>query len=551
MKKFLAKMIAPLLVFGLILACDDEEITSRFDTLDIAPVVGEVTPNGAVKVGVGFDIVVSVSDGEQSPLASVSITLKDADGESIGTTTSTVSGTSATVTWAAADNGSAALAVGDYTITVIATDAVSLSSAPFIQAFNVFDLPFNANYPQMYILGSFTGWGGAADGSDREDYKFELIGDNLWELKGIDLLEGDEFKFSANPDFDATVATNEDWSDKDCDGVMESKTGGEQDGNTGCGFKGNFDILFNDVSFAYTMTPTVEIAKNVDELYMLGSFNSFAGSADYQFSLDADNTWTISEVILKAGDQFFFAEGVGLNNTMTWGDNEPDDVADAGGAVITIPSTMSEAFYKVSFNDNTLAYQFEFIKFPSISIIGSATTGDDTGWGIDTNLRDFGDGTFRHVMALYEGAFKYRANADWGTQWGGAEFPGGTSLVSGGGDVLVGAADAGVYIMIMNPTSGEISFTKTEVGIIGSATPTGWDGDTNMTQSGSNIAVWSITLDLVVGEFKIRTDELWDFNWGVDGYSTDPNYPVTEAGNYTVEINVNDKTSSAITLTKN
>lgn len=536
MKKILANMIAPAFLLGLILACDDEEITSSFDTLDIAPTVDAISPDGPVKVGEGFDISINLSDGESSPLSSVTVILLDGtDTTEISRMTLTASGTSDSVVWAMADNGSADLDTGAYILRAVATDVAGLSNdPPFDQAFTVFDLPFNANITQLWILGSFNGWGGAADGSDRADWKFELTGDNIWQLDTLkNVLLGDAFKLSTSPDF---ADGFDSYSDPDCDGVMEVFNGPGND--TGCEFKGDFSVTFNDQTLEYTFSPIIALEQNLRSLYMAGSFNNFQGSDDYQFRLDSNNTWIIDEALIGPGDQFLFVEEANLVNGEIYGDNEPDSIADAGGTTITMPSSISEAFYKVSFNDATRAYQFDFIKFPSISVIGSAT-GDDT-WTIDTNLRDFGDGTFRHAMAFYEGAFKFRANADWGTNWGGVDFPAGGTMSLNGADISVDAASSDVYIVNFTPESGAVAFGATDIAIIGAATGDDtWSTDITMTQSMTDPAIWSITMDLVAGDFKVRTDELWDYNWGPDGYNTPANFNVATDGNYTVEININ------------
>lgn len=45
--------------------------------------------------------------------------------------------------------------------------------------------------------------------------------------------------------------------------------------------------------------------------------------------------------------------------------------------------------------------------------------------------------------------------------------------------------------------------TPIAIGIIGSATPSGWDSDTDMTYSIEN-RCWTITTDLTDGEIKFR-----------------------------------------------
>jgi hypothetical protein len=54
----------------------------------------------------------------------------------------------------------------------------------------------------------------------------------------------------------------------------------------------------------------------------------------------------------------------------------------------------------------------------------------------------------------------------------------------------------------------------TTVGIIGTATPGGWDNDTDMVQDAADTAKWTLTITLVNGAAKFRANNAWDVNWG-------------------------------------
>jgi Secretion system C-terminal sorting domain/Outer membrane protein SusF_SusE len=87
------------------------------------------------------------------------------------------------------------------------------------------------------------------------------------------------------------------------------------------------------------------------------------------------------------------------------------------------------------------------------------------------------------------------------------------------------------------------AFSQISVGIIGSATPTGWDSDTDMTQNPDSAHLWSIDIVLVPGECKFRQDNAWDINWGSadfpSGIGTNggDNIPITYGGTYNVTLN--------------
>ena len=86
------------------------------------------------------------------------------------------------------------------------------------------------------------------------------------------------------------------------------------------------------------------------------------------------------------------------------------------------------------------------------------------------------------------------------------------------------------------------SITIETVGLIGSATPMGWDADTTMTQDSADAHLWTITITLAVGEAKFRANDDWDINWGTPafpygiGTQGGDNIQVLLAGDYLVSL---------------
>ena len=86
------------------------------------------------------------------------------------------------------------------------------------------------------------------------------------------------------------------------------------------------------------------------------------------------------------------------------------------------------------------------------------------------------------------------------------------------------------------------SVLKTDWGLIGDATPGGWDADTNMTYS-MDTKTWTLTTDLSVGNIKFRANDNWDLNYGDDNFDGSmeqggTDIPIEEAGNYTIVLNL-------------
>lgn len=88
-------------------------------------------------------------------------------------------------------------------------------------------------------------------------------------------------------------------------------------------------------------------------------------------------------------------------------------------------------------------------------------------------------------------------------------------------------------------------------GIIGSATPTGWDSDTNLDYNLST-KIYSITMPLTAGgAFKFRLDDSWTFNYGDNGNNSSleqngSDIPVAVSGTYLIKANFGNDASDGI-----
>jgi hypothetical protein len=159
--------------------------------------------------------------------------------------------------------------------------------------------------------------------------------------------------------------------------------------------------------------------------------------------------------------------------------------------------------------------------FCTISIIGDATAG---GWDVDTDLRlaDYrykGDKFNWTKTVFLKGGkkVKFRAAHDWTDQWGGSTFEGGAAIKNGP-DIIVPAD--GYYKVTFNDDTGTYSFTAvstpvfTSIGIIGDATPGGWDSDTDLTKDPENPHLWTGTFTLIYdGGMKFRAENAWTNSW--------------------------------------
>jgi len=134
--------------------------------------------------------------------------------------------------------------------------------------------------------------------------------------------------------------------------------------------------------------------------------------------------------------------------------------------------------------------------------------------------------------------------------WGPPEYGKGSSdetLAIGGGDLV--APGAGFYKLTADLNALTLSMVPYSFGIIGSATPTGWNSDTDM-EYNNGTRTWNLTLPLVAGAIKFRLNDDWGTNYGGSGgtlASGGSDINITEAGNYKVSFSLETNT---YTLTK-
>lgn len=132
--------------------------------------------------------------------------------------------------------------------------------------------------------------------------------------------------------------------------------------------------------------------------------------------------------------------------------------------------------------------------------------------------------------------FKF-AKGSWDENWGDDGTDG--TLEPGGADIP--ADEPGYYKLNVDLNALTYSFLNTTWGLIGDATPGGWDTDSDMTYDTEN-RVWTITTDLTVGKIKFRANDAWDLNYGETEEPTGflveggADIDVPEAGNYTITL---------------
>jgi hypothetical protein len=245
---------------------------------------------------------------------------------------------------------------------------------------------------------------------------------------------------------------------------------------------------------------------------LIGSATPNGWDSDIDMVQDATDTciWTL-DVTLVAGEAKFRAnDGWDIN----WGSSDfPSGTAIQGGS--NIPVFAGD--YSITFNSCTGEYVF-VVESP-IGIIGDATPG---GWDEDTNMfKDTTEHGFFVDIDLTVGGAKFRKDDGWDVNWGSADFPSGVGT-QGGDNIAV--SKAGKYHITFDTLSGVYNFEEKVdfefIGLIGDATPGGWDTDTDLTQDANNPDQWQADVTLSDGSFKFRANHAWTLNWGGTEFPT-------------------------------
>ena len=251
-------------------------------------------------------------------------------------------------------------------------------------------------------------------------------------------------------------------------------------------------------------------------------FNAYVTLTDGELKIRQDNSWDLN-----------------------YGDTGADGTLEENGDNIVVTA----GTYKVTFNAGTLTYKIEAYTW---GLVGDATP---NGWdGPDTALTyDPTSDQWRAVVSLTTGEMKFRKNNDWSFNYGDTDADG--SLDDGGDNIAV---TAGNYLVTLNLNDLTYSLESIENlwGLVGDATPNGWDGpDTVMNMDYSTDGVWYLNdVTLTDGEMKFRANNDWGINYGdtgADGILDDggDNIAIT-AGTYDIVLDLSDTSNPTYTLTK-
>ena len=168
--------------------------------------------------------------------------------------------------------------------------------------------------------------------------------------------------------------------------------------------------------------------------------------------------------------------------------------------------------------------------------------GDANGWKhIDVMASPEFNNVYKGYMYLNQKGFKFSSEDSWnGTNYG-ADF----STAADAANIMM-TEEAGFYQIVVDLNEKTYTLTPIAIGIIGPATPSGWDADTDMelveyTEEGKGtIHYWTITTELKADELKFRANDDWDISWGgtSENLTTNngANLKIATAGTYTINL---------------
>ena len=291
------------------------------------------------------------------------------------------------------------------------------------------------------------------------------------------------------------------------------------------------------------LKPTPTPAIDAKGYYMLGEVNGngWTATSPVWMTQVSDGVYQLKVTTEKDKNYFKFYEGSKWDESGNWDvinkgvlGCEKDGCDDASGTIYYTgdswgtPQTMVIAgagTWIVTLDMNNLSYS---VGKPVLYMAGDAN-----GWKQIDVLNSEDGVNFKGYMYLNQKGFKFCSQPNWdGTNYGGAFF--GESE-----DNIMMTQEAGFYQVDVDLSAKTYTLTPFTIGIIGSATPKGWDGDTEMTYNPEE-RCWEIKgVELSDGEMKFRANDDWALSWGgeLDNLTTQngPNIAVA-AGTYDIKL---------------
>lgn len=299
-------------------------------------------------------------------------------------------------------------------------------------------------------------------------------------------------------------------------------------------------------------TPTATPPLDEKGYYMLGQVNGneWDAKSPVWMTKMSDGVYQLKVTTEKDKNYFKFYEGSKWDESGNWDvinkgvmGCEKDGCEDASGTIYYTgdswgtPQSMVIAgagTWIVTLDMNNLSYS---VGKPVLYM-----KGDANGWDGYDYLSGEDGVKFTGFMYLNQNGFKFTTASDWSGTGYGANFDTAPDAAN-----IVITEPAGYYQVDVDLSEKTYTLTPiTSIGIIGSASPNGWDSDVDMTYVPYNKdtkevnGYWEVkNITLSAGEIKFRANDGWDISWGgeLDNLTTKNGGNITvEAGTYDIKL---------------
>jgi starch-binding outer membrane protein SusE/F len=305
-------------------------------------------------------------------------------------------------------------------------------------------------------------------------------------------------------------------------------------------------LLANPVAPTLATLPnlTLERANFDNTLEFVGTpvDPGFTASANYYLEACMSGTNFADPVVLYSGKQDTSIKlTVGDLNGLFLSKFNADTVSTTDfriRAVLTLSgSSITEPFEYIS---SLKTADITIYGLPRLDLIGS---------GLNQKIESpAGDGIYSGFVKLDEAMPFTLKDPDTETAYG---FNAGALEVDGA--ALTVTNGNGYYKLSADIGGMTYSIGAYKIGLVGDATPNGWNVPDQKMEYNSKLGTWNITIDLVNGKIKFRKNDDWGWNLGgtADNLTQGgSDIPVT-AGNYTISLKIINDATGTCTIVKN
>lgn len=280
------------------------------------------------------------------------------------------------------------------------------------------------------------------------------------------------------------------------------------------------------------------ILVKIESMGMIGNATPGGWDAETPMTYDvASNTFTLKTTLTEGGEYKYRANnnwGYAIDGEGSFSDGTPNIVFDKATGEYNVTLDVSKHPYMAKIVSAAFPTE-EFIYVP----------GNHQAWDPSTApaLRSLEMNGIYTGFSRLDGEFKFTLARNWEDgEYNSTHFTDySEGLAPASGSTNINMANPGFYYIEADVMTQRLTATLIESwGLIGTATPGGWDSETPMTYDAEK-GCWSCTVTLTAGEMKLRANGSWDS--GVDlGGSLDDlvfkgnNINVTEAGTYLIEM---------------